>query len=479
MLEFFLLKTRKIYLWVNKRQANLFFPFRIFSFVLAFFLGGVLLSSFLNLDFFACWPVFLFSVSLFFLVSFLNLILKNRAISLLSFSALFFVLGLSYYSYFDSTKKADLPFGVELEMVGSVASLPQKSIRTQSFNFSWDNLPDRLLLVQTDPRLDLYYGDKIKVIGKLSSPSELQPGYQKYLKSNLILGLVSNSNTEVLNRSHGLDKLKSVLLGLPPRLSSAINKSISEPYSSLAAGILFGTKSALPDELLSNLQKTGLTHIIALSGFNITILAVTFAGFFTYWIGRRLTFFLGVFSVLLFVVATGGSASLVRAAIFSTAILFGQTIGRLADSLNLILLTALGMVLFNPYLIRYDLGFQLSFLAFCGLVFISPVIKSRLKCQPGQKIKTLLAETLSAEIAVTPLVAFSFGMISLVAPLANLMVVWLIPYVMAFSFLVCLGGLISPILGGLLGLSLWPLTYYIVTVVNKLSTLPLAYWKWR
>jgi competence protein ComEC len=274
------------------------------------------------------------------------------------------------------------------------------------------------------------------------------------------------------------DRFLSILFSIPNLFKSSLNKVLPEPHSSLSSGILLGSKRNIPDSLLLDLQKTGLTHIIALSGFNVTIIIAIFAQLLTVYLGRKRTFILGMILVIIFVLMTGASPSILRAAIFSFLILFGRTIGRAGDQTNLLLLTALLMTLFNPYLLSYDLGFQLSFLAFGGLIYLSPFFekifqKPRLNSLPNG-IKSSLAQTLSAQLAVAPLIFFKFGLVSLISPLANLLVVGAIPWIMLMTFVTGLLSLIYIPLGKIMIVMLWPMLEYVIKLVEVLANLPFS-----
>jgi len=259
---------------------------------------------------------------------------------------------------------------------------------------------------------------------------------------------------------------------------NGLNRVLTEPHASLAAGILLGVKRNIPDSLMTSLNITGLTHVIALSGYNITIIIIIFTKLFLTRLGRRRVFVTGSALILFFVLMTGASPSVTRAAILSLLILFGDLIGRRADKTNLMLLAAVLMVLINPFVLRFDVGFQLSFLAFAGLIYLSPLFKimfekKRLKKLPDG-IKLPLIETLSAQLAVFPLIWWQFGRVSLIAPLANILVLPLIPLSMALIFFAGSLTLVNVPLGQITGFITWPVLEYIIEIVELLAKIPLA-----
>ena len=163
------------------------------------------------------------------------------------------------------------------------------------------------------------------------------------------------------------------ILWLKAQVQTQLEKLWPEPESSFMAGLLYGSKSGLPKELSNNFSRTGITHIIAVSGFNITIIAsVLMTLAIAAGLDRRRAFWLVVGAEIFFVVFTGLSASAVRAGVMGVLALTAQYIGRTSRIGNALAFTAAVMVLVNPYVLLYDAGFQLSFLATIGLVYVSP-----------------------------------------------------------------------------------------------------------
>ena len=274
------------------------------------------------------------------------------------------------------------------------------------------------------------------------------------------------------------DRIRSKLYSVVDVFERNLSLILPEPHASLASGILLGVRASMPDELLAELQKTGLTHIIALSGFNVTIIITVLVGSLVVYIGRKKTFVAGFFLVCLFVIMTGAAPSIVRAAIFCFLILFGKTIGKRGDQTNLLLLTALIMILVNPYLLPFDMGFQLSFLAFAGIVYLSPhifnLIEKRAQRLLPDIIKQPLSETLGAQFAVMPLILKKFGIISIVSPLANILIVWIVPWIMFLTFVSGILSLIFLPLGKMTVVLLWPSLEYMIRLIGILAKIPLS-----
>ncbi|PIT87282.1 MAG: hypothetical protein COU31_03765 [Candidatus Magasanikbacteria bacterium CG10_big_fil_rev_8_21_14_0_10_40_10] len=229
------------------------------------------------------------------------------------------------------------------------------------------------------------------------------------------------------------------IFGLKDKVAERINLLWSEPQSSFMAGLLYGSRAGLPAQLSEAFNRAGLTHIIAISGYNISLITIGLMSVMTtVGLHRRRAFWLCLAVVIVFVIFTGASASVVRAGLMGILVLIGQYLGRLSRIFNTMILVLVVMLAVNPMVLFWDVGFQLSFLATFGLVYISPFIVDWLGFVKINWLIQMLGATLSAIIATLPLIMFQFGRLSLVAPLSNLLVLWIIPFLMLIGFLALL-----------------------------------------
>jgi competence protein ComEC len=241
------------------------------------------------------------------------------------------------------------------------------------------------------------------------------------------------------------------------------------------SGLLFGDISSMPRYVKQAFIDTGTIHIVAISGYNITILIsfLLMLGPYVY-IPRRLMWFVAVPTIIAFVTLTGAESSAVRAAIMGLiAALAGET-GRLSDVRRVLTVAGFIMLLVNPYLLVFDVGFQLSFLATLGLVYITPrldefVKKGVLSIQkktPLLLIQRMATTTMGATIAVSGVVFFTFGQFSLLSPLVNVLILWTIPFAMALGF----GSIVASSLwqpaGEIFGWCSWLVLEYVIRVVQ-------------
>jgi competence protein ComEC len=230
---------------------------------------------------------------------------------------------------------------------------------------------------------------------------------------------------------------------------------------------LIGAKKTLPEDLVKNFQATGLSHIVAVSGYNITILA-SFLGLAAYLLGRRLSFWFSLLAIFAFAVIAGWSASVVRAAIMGAVLLLGFQTGRPYAAGPGICLAAALMVALNPRVIFWDVGFQLSFLATLGIVYGLPLLEKIVHMETAATgFRAAALSSLAAILATLPLSLMQFGQLPSYALLANLLVLPLVPYVMFFGFLSLL-----PFLGPGFAFIANFLLLYIVWVVKWVAGWP-------
>ncbi len=213
-----------------------------------------------------------------------------------------------------------------------------------------------------------------------------------------------------------------------------IQRTYHSPQSDLLAGILLGVQETMTTELRQSFRATGTSHIVALSGFNVTIIITILSSALSAVIGRRAAFWPTTILIIGFVILTGASASVTRAAVMALVGLIAGHLGRPVAVARIILYAFVGMVLVNPLILLHDLGFQLSFLATLGLIYVSPAVERLMRVWPEAfAIRSNLSSTLAAMLVTEPLLLWLFGRLSIVAPAVNLAVLPLIPLIMALG----------------------------------------------
>ncbi len=302
----------------------------------------------------------------------------------------------------------------------------------------------------------VYRGDKVQVEGKL------------YKTRGSRQASISFADISVQGRSN------SAVDNVRRRFSAGMESALPEPLASFALGLLIGQRTTIPDAVNKRLSTVGLTHLVAVSGYNLTILVIAVRRF----TGKRSKYQSTVLSLLLiglFLLVTGLSASIVRATIVSLLTIGTWYYGRKVRPLLLLSIAAALTAGWNPLYLWSDIGWYLSFLAFYGVLVIAPLLAKRLfGSKQARPLTLLLLESISAQLMAAPLIMYIFGQVSLVGIIANLLVVPLVPLAMLVSLLAGLGGMLLPTLGGWLA---WParlLLTYMLDVVSALSRVPHA-----
>ena len=260
---------------------------------------------------------------------------------------------------------------------------------------------------------------------------------------------------------------------LKNNLEENINKVIPEPEAALAKGLIIGGSSGLPKKVQENFSKTGMSHIVAVSGYNVTIIAeylIWFFIFIGFW--RKQAFWFAILGIIIFVAMIGFPSSAVRAGVMGGLLLWAMKNGRLANSYNAIIFAGAVMLLINPLALRWDIGFQLSFLAALGIIALAPFWeKYFIKRNKAMGFSEIFFLSLSAQIFVMPIIFYNFHIFSSVSLIANLLVLPLIPLSMLLVFLVAAFGLISTLFSlPFAWLAYMPLKYEI-WIINALAGL--------
>lgn len=300
----------------------------------------------------------------------------------------------------------------------------------------------------------VYRGDTIQVTGKLYPTRGSNQARISYAQIETI-----SSDTSWLNN-------------FTREFAAGIRSALPEPLSSFGLGILIGQRNTMSEEMTAQLTTVGLVHIVAVSGYNLTIMV---RGISRLKLGSKYQQLIASITLIgLFVVITGFSASIVRAALISGLGLWAWYYGRKARPLLLLLFTAAATSLARPFYIWGDLGWYLSFLAFFGILIIAPAISSRLFKRSPRFVALVVLETLAAEIMTLPLIMMIFGQLSIVALLANAIIVPLVPVAMLLSTVAGLAGILAAPIAGWFA---WPavlIMTFMLDVVKLLAAVPSA-----
>ncbi len=275
----------------------------------------------------------------------------------------------------------------------------------------------------------------------------------------------------------------SAITRLRTHILESISDNLPHIHAQLLGGILVGARQTFPDTLRESFNKIGITHIVAVSGYNITILIVIlYALCGRFGIKRSRSIIIVAVGIVCFTLLAGASAATVRAALMGGVVVVARFLGRGARSHTAILIALCAMLYFDP-LVLTNIGFQLSFSAMLGLMYIGPLLERFASGMPAVfGLKDTLIQTLAAIAATGPLILWYFGTISLIAPFANLIVVPLVPFIMATGATVAGISMAASMLGApfftILAPILWALPWapleYVLRASSLLSHMPLA-----
>ncbi|MBU3896087.1 ComEC family competence protein, partial [Patescibacteria group bacterium] len=225
---------------------------------------------------------------------------------------------------------------------------------------------------------DYRYNDVLLLKGLLKEPESFDAfDYKNYLEKKGIHSLMSFPEIQIVKRE---SSFYGAVLNFKNKIRENINKSFGYLQAKLLSGILLGDQSTFSQEFKDKLNVSGLRHITAISGMNVAILCTILMSLFLgLGLWRSQAFYFTVFAIFLFVLTVGFQASVIRAGIMGIFVLLAQKTGRMSDSIRILVITSAIMLLVNPMMLRWDAGFQLSFLALLGLVLLQKHIEKLLK----------------------------------------------------------------------------------------------------
>lgn len=483
------------------------------------FIIGILLRSIFSFDVFYGFVLVLIAIAVY-------VIIRHQSVKLFGLGAVFLFIGILRFDAAEFDAGAAGPgqiayyYDQTIEFSGTVVDEPD--IRNDQIKYIvsriiYDNHQIQgkvLITLSLYPQFQI--ADQVRLSCRIVRPKAIEDfAYDKYLARKGIYALCYYPE---LIAQDDIDshipiwlKIKKQLFQLKNTIIVQFKKLLPHPHSALMSGILLGDTTGMPDYLDQAFVDTGTIHIVAMSGYNITIIVKLFI-IVAPWIylSRRNAWFLIVPSLVGFVIIAGGEASIVRSALMAVIAAMATESGRQSRVDRLLLVTAVVMLAINPYLLRYDVGFQLSFLATIGLVYIVPVmerginwlygkcyLESRRKSKGrisavainsrqrffaefirrigglgttlaniAQTIRESAVTTISANIAVAPILLFQFGRVSFISPLVNVLILWCIPLIMALGFVAVMASFIIYPLGQMLAWITWLWLEYVIEVVK-------------
>lgn len=432
-------------------------------YAIAFFLSGIFIASF-SLNFYSISFFALGLSGVFFILGkFCIRIARLRLMALVSlretprretrpcekqirnfaFFSLFIIVGAFYYQVFDNYQKitTKVIYGQKIEFQAVVLKITEQG-QNQKFIAELQKPLHGKISIIAKPYPQYKYGDLIQLESVIKKPEK---EFASYLEKEGVLGTVNFPKTNLIASGHGT-KIKHALLSFKEKIIASFQKTLSGEKSAFLAGLTLGERGEFSKEFKDKMSQSGTTHLVALSGYNISILAAAVFLVLGQFFSRRKSFWFSLAIIFGFVVMTGAETSVVRAAVMGSIFLVSQQAQRLYSFRNSIAIAAFFMILFNPKILKFDIGFQLSFAALLGIVYLMPAIVKFFKIEGDGSFmawKENLITTASAQMAVFPLLILNFGQFSFLSLISNVLILGFIPLTMGLGFLLGFLGMIS------------------------------------
>ncbi|MBU4217241.1 ComEC family competence protein [Candidatus Parcubacteria bacterium] len=347
------------------------------------------------------------------------------------------------------------------------------------------------VLVTTNLYPEFAYGDVVSLTCKLKAPEEFEGfAYDKYLARYDIYSVcyypknIKKLDTEL----DVVDLIYSNIYKFKNILRTKINQGMSEPEASFGRAMILGDMGAMDENLNNSFARTGLSHVISISGSHVAILIVILAFVFLalgFW--RQQLFYVISITLTVYIIMIGATAAAVRSLVMGMLVLLGIHLGRLNRMDISLVFAAAVMLLFNPMLLRYDAGFQLSFLAVFAIIFLHPQFLKLyaklidkypfLNRQFYKIFFEIISISLLIQILTFPILFFSFKQFSLIAPLANLLILWTLPFLLASLIAGLIASFVFPSFALVLFFPAKISLAYIIFIAQTLEKLPWAYLK--
>ena len=463
------------------------------------FIAGILLASLLTLPILVWW---ILAGAAFFIFVLLCILSERRLLSIKPL-LLFFIAILTVFIFGATRYQSTIPAvdanyiawyndrEYEVLVTGTLTDPPDVRdtytnlrLNVTSIDTGDETLPIHgLMLARVLPGGDWHYGDVVRLRGHLKTPPSNEDfSYQDYLAHQGIRAYMPDAVATRLPFTGGNPVLRLVY-AFKEQAIDRLYRIFPDPEASLLAGILLGNDNGLPASLQQAYKNTGTAHIIAISGFNIAIIAGLFVALFSRLLGQRKGAIAAVLGIAVYTVLVGASPSVLRAALMGGLAILARQLGRRQNGLVSLSATAAVMALINPHTL-WEVGFQLSFGATLGLILYAAPLQDWLTGRLARRLPPATARrisvpvgsfmlfTLAAQLTTLPIMAWQFGRISLVSLIANPFILPVQPAVMVLAGLALLLSFIYLPLGKVASWIAWPFAAYTDRAVEFFNRFP-------
>jgi len=362
------------------------------------------------------------------------------------------------------------------DLIGVISSDPEVRAKSQKFIFISES--NEKIIVFANRYINLNYGDNIEINGNIEKPEVFNNfDYPAFLSRQGIF-YVSYYPNIILLPELGTKTIKfgflHLIYNIKNNMRYSVNKYLPEPNASLILATTLGDDFGLDSELNIGLVKSGLRHIVAVSGLHMTIiLGVLFLFFIILGLKRNYATIVALMFLLFYVVLTGMPFSAIRASIMGGILFLGFLIGRPSNTINALIISAIAIILWQNTAWQ-EISFQLSFLAILGILlffsFFQNIFKKISKI-PKFSID-ILSITMAVLILIWPILSYNFGEFSIIAPISNVLVLPILPILMILGFLVMVFGIFFAPLAIFFSWFLWLVSEWIIFVAEFLGNFP-------
>lgn len=439
-------------------------PHKLLLALLSIFLLGVIFTKLAaSREFLVLTVLFLF------LLSSIFFIWKNKLnyFWVSCFLLASFMLGVFRFTTSEKENQYQKYFGTHIEIEGEIIKDVDVRPSLQLITFRPNNFNQNILLYIKNKHT-YFYGDKLWVRGVVSRPEPFNNfDYESYLNTKDTYALIQDANAIVLEKHQGNFVIEKILY-FKSWVSKKLTKQISSPENQIVLGTLIGGKSGIPKSIQESFQVAGLSHILSVSGFNITLIVVALATPIYKITGRRFGFWILLIILFIFSLMAGFGASVIRASLMGLLLLIAGVSGRQYNVTPGVVIAGGVMVFLNPLILFHDVGFQLSFLATLGIVHFNAPLQWIFKNIPDDySLKESAISSISALTATLPLIIYSFGSIHILSVVINTLTLPIVPLIMVAGALS-----LVPIIGIGFGYLASILVKYVILVTKLATILP-------
>ena len=303
-------------------------------------------------------------------------------------------------------------------------------------------------------------GDVVRFSGSLE-PASIEGGFGEFLARG---GIEWTTRARSLERVGGDGTPLAALEGIRRQAAEMITRALPEPQAGLATAMMIGLRDLVARDVSADFRTSGLSHVVAISGWHICLLAAVVTAALG-GLPRRPRSLIVLAAICSYSILAGASPSILRAAVMASVVLLARESGRAGQAPTALALTCFGLLMLDPVTVT-DVGFQLSVAATAGLLVwskgLGAWLASRLPRRTPAWLLEALAVSLAAQAATLPLILYHFASLSLVAPLANLLVAPLVAPAMLLTVLAFAAG-------GLIGMGVPALLFAPLTLIGALG----------